>query len=142
MTRPFQNEDFTASSERSLRALSGYLCRDLGVGDTLRRVWEQDGKGLNWGPGVVIGVISLRCRLKKLRVLAMSPLSIQSPEMSQEDPGAHRCLSVLSDSPCQLPWRPWVPRVRPLQVRFITAGAQHDGILPGIMDCNRIISLM
>lgn len=72
----------------------------------------------------------------------MFPPSIQNPEMSQEDLRDHRCLSVLSDSLCQLPWRPWVPRVRPLQVRFITAGVQHDGILPRIMDCNRIISLM
>lgn len=143
MTHPFQNEDFTVSSERCLCG----CCQDSfaemgGQGCALTRVCKQDGKGLSWGPGVVIGVISLRGRLKKLGVPAVFLPITQSPEMSQEDPMAHRCLSVLSDSPCQLPWCPWVPRVRPLQVRFITAGAQHDGILPRIMDCNRIISLM
>jgi hypothetical protein len=48
---------------------------------------------------------------------------VRGTEVSQEDNRTHRYLCqdcVHSDSPCQLPQHLWVPRVRPLQARFIT----------------------
>lgn len=51
MTHPFQNEDFTVSSERSLWVLSGYLCRDWGVRCTEKSLGtRQEGSELgSWG---------------------------------------------------------------------------------------------